>query len=191
MANAETRGSVTYASMLPPAASSLARAEAESVTPCTVYARSASPVPSSFTGTWRLPIRPAAKSVSGLTTCPVTFRSCRRLTAWAVTLNGLVNPRFGSRRCGPCGPCGPCRRSCRAPSRGPAPTACAPGTSPAPGGAWTGSPWSGLPSLRLGGRYLDEVAPPVQHPPDRRRVPEPDGLLVMPEAERLERAAHG
>src|SRR5882724_10168580 len=43
-------------------------------------------------------MRPAAKSVSGLTVWPVTFASWRRFTTWAVTLNGLVNPRLGSRR---------------------------------------------------------------------------------------------
>ena len=44
------------------------------------------------------PMSPAAYSVSGLTSVALTFLSCDRFTTWAVTLNGLVKPRLGSRR---------------------------------------------------------------------------------------------
>src|SRR5687768_16978554 len=46
----------------------------------------------------RLLTSPAAWSVSGVSSVPASLESWRRFTVWAVTLNGLVKPRLGSRR---------------------------------------------------------------------------------------------
>ena len=43
-------------------------------------------------------MRPADVSVSGLISVALSFFRSLRLTIWAATLNGLVNPRLGSRR---------------------------------------------------------------------------------------------
>src|SRR5690606_9418977 len=69
------------ASTLPPAASILARACADTGSPWTVSARDTSPCPSSLTGSEAFLSLPAATSVSGLTTSPLTRSRSRRLMA--------------------------------------------------------------------------------------------------------------
>ncbi len=149
----ERRGAAAQslsASTLPPAASILARAEADTVTPRTVKARAASPVPSSLTGRSGSLTSPAACSVAGVTSPPGDRSSGAQVDDLAVDLERIgeaplrqppvhrhlaaLEARVGlSRRCAPCGPCGPCPTSCRCPSPGRDRSASGAGCEPAAG----------------------------------------------------------
>ena len=95
--------------------------------------------PAASPGTSRLEISPAAKSVSGLTSWPVSFVEILQVDRLRVHLERIGEPALRqppvhrhlaafeagvglTRRCGPCDPCGPCPRSCPCPEPGPRPT---------------------------------------------------------------------
>src|SRR5438034_9886 len=237
----------TQASMVPPACSILARADAETATLFTTNFRPTSPMPSSLTGWSGRRTNPAPNSVSGVTSTPsASLARYRTFTTCAGCLKGFVNPRLGIRRISGIWPPSnpgrvwpPVRAVCPLPPRpavlpipepGPRPlrmrARCEPTGGRRPcsvtrstviGFAFARGlacdfafvrpprpprpprrPRSGVFGFRLIGairlhpfrrrRHHDKVAHLLEHAAERRVILLHDGVLMMLEPERLERA---
>src|SRR3954470_3616987 len=144
---------------------------------------------------------PAEYSVSGLSSAALTFFRSSRFTTWASTRNGLVNPRLGRRRyigiwppskpglvpppVRALWPLWPLPEVLPRPEPGPRPTRLRAGEEPGAGRSEESEMRSAM------GLDLNEMPDLVQHPPHRGVVGELHRLLVVPKAERLQRAPHG
>src|SRR5262245_30298216 len=85
----------------PPAAAIFCAAEPLNLCACTVNFLARSPRPSTLMGAFATRTSPRSRSTSGVTHDPAskTSPSVSRFTTAYSTLNGLWNPRFGTRRC--------------------------------------------------------------------------------------------